>query len=127
MRTTSFIFSAEPLGNAKIYNNCYYALEDLNQSIMNKLGQILKKQLRLYRVPIYKNQETSTMDYNQYALIVYQGERSDCLLEIICNYKTQQVKWPKRSDIELGKRLTIEVVDWVDAYLLIDYLMRDMA
>lgn len=122
MKSAAFIFSAEPLGDARIYDNCHHELMALNQALKQKLGRVIKKQLRLYRIPMH---EKKAMNYNQYALIAYQGEQSDCLLEIVCNDSVQLVKWPKQSDIELGKRLTIEVVDWIDAYLLIERLMRE--
>ena len=122
MKTTAFIFSAEPLGDAKIYDNCLEALDELRQSLIKKIGRVIKKQLRLYRVP---GHEKSTMLYSQYALIAFKGELSDCLIEIVCNDNVQFVKWPKSCDIELGKWLTIEVVDWIDAYLLIENLMKD--
>lgn len=122
MKNAAFIFSAEPLGDAKIYDNCHHELMALSQAIRGKLGRVIKKQLRLYRVPMH---EKKAMNYKQYALIAYQGEQSDCLIEIVCNDNVQLVKWPKANDIEMGKRLTIEVVDWVDAFLLIEQLMRE--
>lgn len=124
MNVEAFIFTAEPLGDAKITLDSLKELELLNQFIMTKIGRVIKKHRRLYRVPMH---EKSTMLYNQYALIAYQGEKSDCLIEIVCNNSVKIVKWPNFSDVTQGKRLTIEVVDWVDAYLLIEYLMTEIA
>lgn len=59
----------------------------------------------------------------QYALIAFEGKKSASLIEVSCNLNLNKIHWPQLADIETGKRLCINVVDWIDAFLLIKHLM----
>ncbi|WP_392562247.1 hypothetical protein RHO12_01805 [Orbus sturtevantii] len=120
--TYLFLFDTNPLGNAKINPAYVDSINQFYQVLAKKLGIITRKQCRLYRIPTH---EQAHLPYQQYALIALSGEQSDCLIEIVCNDTVNTVIWPKESEIVLGKRLTIEVADWIDAYLLITDLMKE--
>jgi len=128
MRTTSFIFKAEALSQAEMNINSTKLIEEFVKSLLTRVGIIIDTCLRLYRVPMHESyyipNAESTLFYKQYALIALYGEQTDYLIEIVCNEDLNSMKLPKAKDIELGKRLTIEVVDWIDACLLIDYLLK---
>jgi len=117
-----FLFDTNPLGNAKINPAYLDSIGRFYQDLAKKLGSVTAKHCRLYRIPAHDHSHRS---YRQYALIVLKGDKSDCLIEIVCNDTVNTVVWPNESEIVVGKRLTIEVADWIDAYLLISDLMKE--
>jgi len=122
MASYLFLFDTNPLGNAKINPAYLDSIGRFYQDLAKKLGIITIKHCRLYRIPAH---EQSHCPYRQYALIALSGDKSDCLIEIVCNDTVNTVVWPNESEIVVGKRLTIEVADWIDAYLLISDLMKE--
>ncbi|PXV96584.1 hypothetical protein [Gilliamella apicola] len=86
-------------------------------NIRNKIGVYKEKRVRAYRIPnshsILKN------PFNCYVSFILRGDISDCHLEISCNSKIQNINWPSTNDFSSGKRVVIELFDWVDVYWLV--------
>ncbi|OCG64112.1 hypothetical protein A9G48_04090 [Gilliamella sp. wkB18] len=120
MNDKTFLFDATSLSKSKINVHYQDQFEQFCFALFKKLGFIASRRLRLCRVP---TDESFGFPYKQYALIALQGEKSDCLIEVSCNTALKEVKWPQLAEIETGKRLCIEIVDWIDASLLINHFM----
>lgn len=117
------LFEANALDTAKLNPICLHEFDTFYHALHAKIGRIISTQRRLYRVPFNDDSQSDHL----YALLVLNGEKADSMIEVMCSASVRTIKWPDVSDIERGKRLCIEVVDWIDAVLLIEYLVKEHA
>lgn len=122
MNDNNFLFNATSLKKSNINIDHSKDFEQFCFELLGKLGAIISTKLRLCRIPEDDPTEFGIL-YQQYALIAFEGKKSACLIEVSCNPNLNKIHWPQLADIETGKRLCINVVDWIDAFLLIKNLM----
>ncbi|MCO6550698.1 MULTISPECIES: hypothetical protein [unclassified Gilliamella] len=122
MNDNNFLFNATSLKKSNINIEHSKGFEQFCSELLGKIGAIISTKLRLCRIPADDPTEFGIL-YQQYALIAFEGKKSACLIEVSCNPNLNKIHWPQLADIETGKRLCINVVDWIDAFLLIKNLM----
>ncbi|MWP61593.1 hypothetical protein [Gilliamella sp. Pas-s25] len=122
MNDNNFLFNATSLKKSNINIDHSKDFEQFCSELLGKIGAIISTKLRLCRIPTDDHTEFGIL-YKQYALIAFEGKKSACLIEVSCNPNLNKIHWPQLADIETGKRLCINVVDWIDAFLLIKNLM----
>lgn len=122
MNDNNFLFNATSLKKSNINIDHSKGFEQFCFELLGKLGVIISTKLRLCRIPADDPTEFGIL-YKQYALIAFEGKKSACLIEVSCNPNLNKIHWPQLADIETGKRLCINVVDWIDVFLLIKNLM----
>lgn len=122
MNDNTFLFNATSLKKSNINLVHSKDFEEFSFELLGKIGDIISTKLRLCRIPVDDHTKFEIL-YKQYALIAFEGKKSACLIEVSCNPNLNKIHWPQLADIETGKRLCIDVVDWIDAFLLIKHLM----
>lgn len=119
----TMLFNLNSIQSHSVSDTYKVEVDALFFNIKERIGQYKDKRIWAYRIP--NAEDTLSNPFNQYISIIIRGENADCHLELCCSDKISEIEWPLKSDFNIGRRINIQLFDWVDIYWFINRIFKE--